>query len=191
MKIVCPNCGVFGSLELFLQDAAARDSVAWAMGMPAPLNKQLMTYLGLFRPEKRSLTWDRVERILGELQSMIDAGTVVRKGRQWPVPVTVWQEALVDMITRREHITRPLKNHNYLLEIVVGLADKAEAQSEREHEQRLVTRPRVEGQPVSVGSLLNEREKNWEDWKRQMLRMGRADLVEQAERARGGSNADA
>lgn len=136
MKIVCPNCGVSGSAELFLQDTAAREAVAWALAMPAPLAKLLLGYIGLFRPTRsNSLSWDRVAKLLGELKPMFDAGSVRKKGRDWPVTTEIWQQALSDMLDRRDHLVRPLKNHNYLLEIVVGLADKAEGQAEQKREQ--------------------------------------------------------
>lgn len=141
MKIVCPNCGVQGGVELFLTDAAARQSVKWALSLPPSLATQILGYIGLFRPEKSALTWDRAEKLLGELREMIEAGTIRKQGRDWQVTVAQWQQSLDEMLLRRAKIRRPLKNHNYLLEILVELSDKAEACAERQREEQARSRP--------------------------------------------------
>ena len=95
----------------------------------------LLRYLGLFRPPQRSLTWDRVAKLLAELQQMIAAGQIERHGRFWAAPHAVWQTAL-DSLFERQGLMLPLKTHGYLLEIIVGMANKTEASAETAEEQR-------------------------------------------------------
>ncbi len=121
-----------------MNDAAARQAVATALALPANLGPRLLRYLALFRPPNRSLTWERVARLLGELQGMIDAGRIQRHGRPWAVTPAAWQVALDEMLERRHSLSLPLKSHGYLLEILAGQANQAEAR----HEERVETERR-------------------------------------------------
>lgn len=135
MKLTCAACGATGSIEFFLMDAAARQSVVEALAMPAPLNKQIMPYIGLFRPNKRALTWDRVERLLEELVPAINEATIERHGRTWPAPIEYWKEALDQILMNRAKLNLPLKSHGYLFEIVAGMSSKAEGRVEARQEE--------------------------------------------------------
>lgn len=122
------------SLEVLLGHEGAREAVMTALALPAPLGKLLVQYIALFRPAKRQLSFDRVARLLGELATMIEAGTVERSGRAWPAPQDYWRAALEDMLARRDRLTLPLTSHGYLLEILVGLSNRAEAKAETRRE---------------------------------------------------------
>lgn len=135
MRLSCPACGATGAIEFFLMDAAAREAVLAAFSLPAPLARQVVAYLGLFRPHKRALTWDRVEKLLGELMEPIQAAQVTRNGITRPAPLDYWKEALDQVLNNRARLTLPLKSHGYLFEIVANMADKAGAQSERRDEE--------------------------------------------------------
>jgi hypothetical protein len=88
----------------------------------------------LFAPAKQRLRWGRVESLLAELLAMIESGRIERNGRVWPVPLDYWQMA-IEAVLANTHLRRPLKSHGYLLEILAGLADKAEAKAEIRTEQ--------------------------------------------------------
>lgn len=118
-------------------DAAARETVALALALPAPLGDRLLRYLGLFRPNSRVLSWDRAARLLGELQVAISSARVERKGRAWAAPLAVWQAALDECLDKRSTLTLPLKTHGYLFEIVAGMASKAEGAQEIRETQRV------------------------------------------------------
>jgi hypothetical protein len=180
MKLVCPACGATGSLEMFLRDVSARAALASALKLPPPLAPLLANYLGLFRPGKRSLTWDRVERLLSELLEPIQAGKLKRNGRDWPVPVTTWQAALEELLAKREKLNLPLKSHGYLFEIVAGMSDKAEASLERDKEEQLRNRPQLGPRQEAP-----ERIDPHKAWERDMQRLGRSDLVERVNNTRG------
>lgn len=135
MRLTCPCCGSMLSLEVLLNDAAARQAVASALSLPAGLGSRLLRYIGLFRPPQRSLTWDRAAKLLDELQQMITAGQIQRHGRAWAAPHVAWQSAL-DALFERQGLQLPLKSHGYLLEIIAGLANQTEAVAETAAEQR-------------------------------------------------------
>ncbi|MCU7934151.1 MAG: hypothetical protein KZQ99_04630 [Candidatus Thiodiazotropha sp. (ex Dulcina madagascariensis)] len=179
MRLVCPTCGAIGSLEMFLNDAAGRKALQTALALPHPLSKQLLVYLGLFRPGKRSLTWDRVEKILGELLEPIEAGKLMRKGRTFVVTTAIWQAALEALLAKRETLRLPLKTHGLLFEIAAGLADKAAAKHERDTEQARRQRPRTVVQNQPDGEDPNEAN---QAWKRTLKKYGREDLITETER---------
>ena len=156
MRLTCPCCGATLSLEALLNDVAARQAVATALSLPANLGPRLLRYLGLFRPAQRSLTWDRAAALLAELQTMITAGHIQRNGRRWPAPPAVWQAAL-DAILERNNLTLPLKSHGYLLEIIAGMVNRAEAQQEDqiEEQRRSVVRADSGSGMQAVTALLN------------------------------------
>lgn len=123
---VCPGCGLYGSPELFLGEAARRGAVKTALACPSPLAEQLLAYVGLWRPLARGHSWDRVERILAELLPHLQAETVTLDGRTVPAPLSHWQAALDELLVeRRPTLDLPLTSHNYLLAMVAGQARKA------------------------------------------------------------------
>ncbi len=135
MKLSCPACGAVASLDVLLGHEGARDAVMVALRLPAPLGKQLIQYLGLFRPASRQLSMDRLASLLGELLPMVDAARIERSGRLWPAPIENWRIALEEILAKRDKLSLPLKSHGYLLEILVGIANKAEARVEEKTEE--------------------------------------------------------
>lgn len=105
-----------------------------ALEMPAPVGKLLVQYLGLFRPAQRQLSFDRVANILNELLPMIRDAKIERGGRIWSAPQEYWKSAIEDMLTKRDRLTLPLKNHGYLLTIIESYSSKAEAKAEEKTE---------------------------------------------------------
>jgi len=134
--VTCPACQTEMGLEALLGADDARGVVELLARMPGPptLRKGLLRYVGLFAPAKQRLRWGRVESLLAEVLVMIEAGRVERNGRTWPAPLDYWQMA-VEAVLANAHLRRPLKSHGYLLEIIAGLADKAEAKAETRTEQ--------------------------------------------------------
>lgn len=141
MKLVCPSCGFAGDIDAYLADAHARAALVWALQAPAPLGDRLMRYLALFRPAQRALSWDRIEKILGELVEAIQRGHIERHGRHWPAPAEYWSAAIDQMLATRERLQLPLKGHGYLYEIVAGFGNKAESRVEAQREQTRMQRP--------------------------------------------------
>lgn len=133
MTFVCPGCGSYGTPELFSADADARIVCSLLAKQSADLGPLLMAYLRLWTPRKRALTWRRARQLLEELLPQIEAGEIRRKGRGWPAPAPAWAGAIRTMLDNRS-LDLPITSHGYLLSIIAGDADKAEAQREREIE---------------------------------------------------------
>lgn len=135
MRLTCPCCGVTLSLDAMAADGCAREVMAIALQFPAGLGDRVVRYLALFRPKGRGLAWHRAKRLLLELVEPIERGTVERHGRVWPAPADYWRAALDEILAKRDTLQLPLKSHGYLLEILVGLAQRAEAAAEQKREQ--------------------------------------------------------
>ncbi|MEW8522520.1 MAG: hypothetical protein AB2552_05655 [Candidatus Thiodiazotropha endolucinida] len=164
---------------MFLNDVAGREAIKAAMAMPHPLNKQLMAYIGLFRPRRCSLTWDRVEKLLKELLEPMEAGKLVRNHRTHVVTTEIWQAALEELLARRDTLRLPMKTHGLLFEITAGLADKWAAKQERDKEDALKNRPRRNQPQQSCEEDPNEA------WKRTMEKYGRTDLIPKQDQTGG------
>ena len=137
MQVVCPCCYARHDLAPLVADVEARAALARLARLGGPLERYVVTYLGMFRPAKRALPWSRFTRLLDELIGAVEAGGIRRKGRSWGVTREQWTEALRIVVERwtAGQIECPLKNHGYLLEVARGLSDKAEAAAERETEE--------------------------------------------------------
>lgn len=132
MKLICPGCGLTASAEAWLNDAEARGLLLAVAKLPSPLPVAVLPYLGLFRPEARALNWKKAARLVSLLSQMVFAGHVQVQGKPArPCPPAIWAEAMSQMSERRERISRPLPNHNYLRQVAWQLADEADASGER------------------------------------------------------------
>lgn len=134
MKTSCPACGAAFSLDVLIGNDGAREAVMAALKLPAPIGKLLIQYIALFRPPKRNLSMDRLATLLNDLQPLIEAAAVERSGRIWSAPLDYWRMALEEMVNKRDKLTLPLKGHGYLLAIIAGYGDKAEAKQEAQKE---------------------------------------------------------
>ena len=162
MKLVCPSCGFFASPEAFLGEAEAQRALLLAFKVPSPLAAPMHQYLRLFRPAQRALTSRRIETLLAELLPMLEAGRIERRGRIWPAPVDAWRAAMDEIVIKRDRLTLPLKSHGYLLEILVGYADRAEGSVEAKREQERAypfSQERSTAPAVSFAAVLAKPEK--------------------------------
>lgn len=135
MRLNCPNCGEQLSLIALIEHDAAREAFMLALQFPAPLGKQLIQYVSLFKPGQRALSMDRLASLLGEILPMIQKAQIERNSRLWPAPLIYWQQGIETMLASRDKLTLPIKSHGYLLEIIAGYANKAESKQEQKSEQ--------------------------------------------------------
>ncbi|TCS38495.1 hypothetical protein EDC30_102234 [Paucimonas lemoignei] len=152
MRLTCPACGAEFTLDVLIAHEGAREALVEAMGLDMALGKRLVQYLSLFRPAQRQLTMDRVAKILKEISPSIRAQRIERGGRIWSVPRDSWAWALDEIVAKKDRLTLPLKSHGYLLEMLVGAADRAEAATERKVEEQRAQRTFQEGQTIAVRS---------------------------------------
>jgi len=133
MRLICPGCGLTASAEAWLNDTEARETMQTLTKLPPELHGQLLPYLGLFRPESRALSWKKAARLMAELSQLTGLRHVQVQGKpSRPCPPKIWAEAMGQMVERRERITRPLPNHNYLRQVAWQLADEADANGEKQ-----------------------------------------------------------
>lgn len=136
MQLKCPACNASFSLDAAMTVGSARAALQAALSL-SPLHPVLGQYLGMFRPAGRTLSWDRLEKLLVELQPMLTSETVTRSGITRPCPLAIWRQALERMVEQRDagKLVTPLKSHGYLLEIAFASADHAAADAERRLEE--------------------------------------------------------
>lgn len=144
MQGKCPACNASFSLDVAFAIDTGREAILTALKMPAPLALLIAKYLGMFRAAGRALSFDRMERLMRELQPMFEAQTVTRNGTTRRCPPDLWQQALERVIEQRDigKLQLPLKTHGYLLEIAFALADQVEAKQEKAQEAQLRTSTR-------------------------------------------------
>lgn len=118
MKTRCPCCGAENSLDALVNHDAARQTV-WALAqMGDELTRLAVMYVGLFRPVKTSLSFDRMAKLLQELHIQMDAGFIERNGQRHEACKEVWIHGLRAVLERRDALSLPLKSHGYLYEIM-------------------------------------------------------------------------
>lgn len=106
----CPVCHSHITLEAIVQDEAGRELMALLANLEGDLSRALVTYLGLFRPEKRDLSNDRALRIAKEVMALTnDSARLSHALAQ-----------TVEMLRAKDGL--PLKNHNYLIKVMSSLA---------------------------------------------------------------------
>lgn len=120
MKVKCSACGAVYSLDALIANQSASQALNAALMVSGEIGEALIRYLGLFRPAKTSLTFDRVATLLNELTPMIQAGKITRDGREFPAPTEAWIYAINQMLASRQMLKLPMKSHGYLLEIIAG-----------------------------------------------------------------------
>ena len=120
MKTRCPVCGTSMSLDALLAHEGARESVLVAFKLSGALGSALVRYLGLFRPESRELTMDRVGKLLNELLPDIQAQRITRNGQLFEAPIDAWLWAIEQTLQARDHgkLKTPLKTHGWLYEVI-------------------------------------------------------------------------
>lgn len=120
MKVKCSACGAVHSLDALVANEAASQALNAALLINGELGRALIGYLGLFRPAKSSLTFERVATILNELSPMIISGKIQRDGREFSAPPEAWIYGINQMLTSRQTLKLPMKSHGYLLEIIAS-----------------------------------------------------------------------
>lgn len=113
MNIKCPCCGSQFSVEVALQEEAGRELFAEIIRLSAPMSRALFSYLGLFRPAERVLSWSRALKLAREVLAL--------------APEHVLLPALEDTLAalgdkRGQPGWKPMKNHNYLARVLESVA---------------------------------------------------------------------
>ena len=155
MRLTCTACGAHGSLELFTADPDARRLTELVAKLPAELGPVAVRYLGLFRPLKRGLTWDRAVKIAGEIVAMVEAGAVEVRGRRFPANASTFASAMQQMLDHRERLELPMSSHGYLIRIVAGESPREAAREEtrQQDDKRQASQTRAGLQTRAIAEL--------------------------------------
>lgn len=108
----------------FLDDEGKRLAAQFADIEPR-LGRAILGYLRLFSPAKRGLRTTRAIKLVEELMSAVNAGTVTRDARtadSKPASPAMWTTGIDQMLAQRERLSLPLDNHHYLRAVVFGIA---------------------------------------------------------------------
>jgi hypothetical protein len=162
MRTRCPSCGATSSLDVLVTHDDARAALLAVFALSGPLGVAVQRYLALHRPATRELTMARVATLTHELLPYIQAGSINRKGRDWAVTPDDWVQAIDQMRLARDagKLSTPLNGHGYLLEVLAGLADKAERITELSVDASRRDRPSTSASPQggavanAIGSVL-------------------------------------
>ncbi|WP_244158257.1 hypothetical protein [Phytopseudomonas flavescens] len=108
------------SLDALIAHDGAREALGVAFKLSGPLGNALIRYLGLFRPDARELTLDRVAKLLGELLPDMQAQRVERNGQIHDAPPAAWVWAIEQSLIAREsgRLVTPLKGHGWLYQVI-------------------------------------------------------------------------
>lgn len=137
---MCQTCGATAPLEWFLAEPIARQVLATALKLPQTVQDQLLGYLALFRPAGGSMQPKKALRLVREIAVLVATGHVQVKGQvARPCPPRVWGQAMEQMAERRDTLRLPLANHNYLRQIVWGLADQEDARAEAQYHDKALS----------------------------------------------------
>lgn len=120
MRTRCPNCGTTLSLDALIAHDGAREALGVAFKLSGQLGNALVRYVGLFRPETRELTMDRVGKILNELLPDLQAQRIERNGVVSKAPPACWVWAMEQAVTARDsgRLATPLKGHGWLYQVM-------------------------------------------------------------------------
>ena len=147
MNLICPCCQAVYPIEAALNDIAGRQAIAAAFKL-TPFGDLLLGYTRLFTPPKRALSNLRTAKLIEELLPMIREAKIERGGRIWSAPQDYWAMGLNEILAKRDNLTLPLKGHGYLLTIIAGYSEKAEAKKEAQIEAARGGRTPVGGAPA-------------------------------------------
>lgn len=113
----CSICHHHLDLQALAQDESTRDLLSLVAKTPHTVMVPLLAYLGLFRPKKRDLANDRALHLAEEaLELTTDQHLLAAALRE-----------TVEQIYKKRQAGengQPLKNHNYLKQVMTGIADR-------------------------------------------------------------------
>lgn len=160
MRTRCPNCGTTLSLDALIAHDGAREALGIAFKMSGPVGHALVRYLGLFRPETRELTMDRVAKLLGELLPDLQAQRIERNGQVFEAPPECWVWAIDQTLTAREsgRLATPLKGHGWLYQVMSQYQPSTAGNAAvlAPESRNSLLRPRQPSQTVSAINALEE-----------------------------------
>lgn len=158
---VCPWCHYEVPLVALFNDAEARAAFVKLAEMSMPLGARVLRYVALFGTARQRVTTRGQLRLIAQLLPDLQRRAITHKGRDWPAPLVVWDEALEEVFSARDSgaLELPLTSHGYLYAVIQRLSDRAEAQAEAKAENAKRVAPRrdtvqVRGEAMDLGAAI-------------------------------------
>jgi len=148
----CPVCHARIDLVACIEDEAGRELLALIARLGKPLGWALVQYLTLFRAKTRDLANDRALTLASDALEITSDHYLLARAMQ---------ETVEAMRAKREvHFAKPLKNHNYLKQVVATIAERTNTAVPEGNASGKAAAPAVQPQD------------NNEAWKAQMRKLG-------------------
>lgn len=161
--MACPACGAELTMAQLFASEATQAAFARLASFSIPLGSLVLQYCTLFSPAKTRLTVPKQVKLILQLLPDLERRAITHRGRDWKVPLSVWAQAIDQMLAARTagRLELPMKGHAYLYAILVGLADKVEATAEAQAEAKVRSAPKVatvqvRGQAMGIGQALQQ-----------------------------------
>ncbi len=143
----CPVCHSHIQLEALIQDDAGSELLGLLSGLGRPLARPLVQYLGLFRPAKSDLSNARALKLAQETIALGDRDTVTAALHD--TIKSLHEKRLNGQVT-------PLKNHNYLRQVMATIAPSGASAP-----TSAPNRPRVTERKQGVDETPEESNRKW------------------------------
>lgn len=156
MHLTCPSCHERFPIAAGFIDDDGKRLAALLADMEPVLGRAVIAYLRLFKPAKQGLRTARAVKIVRDLLDLVHLGTVCRDERggvRRPASPAMWADGIEQMLAESGGLSLPLSNHRYLRAVVFGLADKVDADRERQREKDL----RAGHRPAPVSETTDKR----------------------------------
>ena len=110
----CPCCNVVSDLEHVFADETARKTMALIAKLPKGQSYPLVQYVGFFRPKKSAMSWDRVHKLISEASALAA-----------PAALNAALATTIEALRAKQQSGEwtPLKNHNYLKQVLASQPD--------------------------------------------------------------------
>lgn len=145
----CPVCHSHLHLDALIQDEAGSELLGLLSGLGRPLARPLVQYLALFRPAKSDLSNARALKLAQETLAIADRDSLV----------AALQDTVRSLHEKRQRgENHPLKNHNYLRQVLASVApDALRPAAESENK-----RPTVTEKKQGMDETPEEAKRKWE-----------------------------
>jgi DNA primase len=145
----CPVCHSHLHLDALIQDDAGSELLGVLAGLGRPLARPLVQYLALFRPAKSDLSNARALKLAKETLDIADRDSLIA--------------ALQDTVRsiqekRQKGQVQPLKNHNYLKQVLASVAPEARRPASEADNNRPTVTEKKQGMEESP----EEAQRKWE-----------------------------
>jgi len=145
----CPICHSHLHLDALIQDDAGSELLGVLAGLGRPLARPLVQYLALFRPAKSDLSNARALKLAQETLDIADRDSLV----------AALQDTVRSIQEKRQRgQVQPLKNHNYLKQVLASVAPDARKPAAEVDSKR----PNVTEKKQGMEESPEEAQRKWE-----------------------------